>query len=82
MAPAAPVPAGPEALVEAEHAFARDVAAHGVRDGFLAWLAPTGVVFAPGPVNARKFYTARPAGPSRLAWEPAVAVMSGAGDLG
>jgi hypothetical protein len=73
---------GPEELVEAEHRFARDVAQHGIRAGFLTHLASTAVVFAPGPVNARKHYTARPANAARLSWEPAVAVMSGAGDLG
>ncbi len=73
---------GPQALVEAEHAFARDVAAHGIRAGFLAHLAPTAVVFAPGPVNARKVYSARPASAARLSWEPLVAVASAAGDMG
>ena len=75
-------PAGPSALVDAEHVFAKDVAAHGIRAGFLAHLAPTGVVFAPGPVNGRKLYTARNPNAARLTWEPTVAVMSGAGDLG
>ena len=73
---------GPAALVAAEQAFAHDVAVHGVRAGFLAHLAPTAVVFAPGPVNARKLYKARAANAARLTWEPSVAVMSGAGDLG
>lgn len=73
---------GPEALVEAEHAFAKDCATTSVRDGFLKWLAPTGVVFSPGPVNARKLYAARPAGVTRLSWEPEVAVMSAEGELG
>ncbi len=74
--------AGPEALVASEHAFAQDCATTSVRDGFLKWLAPTGVVFSPGPVNARKFYEARQPSPTRLAWQPAVAVMSAEGDLG
>jgi hypothetical protein len=73
---------GPAALVSAEHAFAADVAANGIRAGFLAHLAPTAVVLSPGPVNAVKWYAALKPSPAKLAWEPAVAVMSGAGDLG
>jgi len=76
------VAGGPEALVNTERAFAADAAAHGVRDAFLAHLAPTAVVFNPGPVSARKLYTAARPTPQRLAWDPAIAVLSGAGDLG
>jgi len=71
-----------QVLVESEHAFARDAARVGVRDAFLHWLAPTGVVFAPGPVNGLRANAARHATPARLAWEPEVAVISSSGDLG
>jgi ketosteroid isomerase-like protein len=74
--------AGPEALVEAERAFARAADSGTVRDAFLAYLAPTAVVFQNGPVNARKLYQSRKPGASRLAWQPAFAAMSSAGDLG
>ena len=74
--------AGPEALVEAERAFAQAADAGTVRDAFLAYLAPTAVVFQNGPVNARKLYQSLKPGHARLAWQPAFAVMSGAGDLG
>jgi ketosteroid isomerase-like protein len=74
--------AGPEALVEAEQAFARAADTGTVRDAFLEFLAPTAVVFQNGPVNARKLYQSSKPGHSRLAWQPALAAMSGAGDLG
>ena len=73
---------GPEALVEAEHAFAHAADAGTVRDAFLAFLAPTAVVFHNGPVNAVKLYQSLKPGHARLAWQPAYATMSGAGDLG
>lgn len=84
--PSAPPPPGaapsPAALVEAERAFARDAAANGTRAAFLKWLAPTGVVFRPGPVNGRKAYEAAKANSAVLAWEPAYAAISERGDLG
>ena len=72
----------PMALVESERAFARDVAARGIRDGFLAHLAEGSIVFAAGPVDGRASYEARPATDSRLAWEPVYAEISSGGDLG
>lgn len=77
----APVPDA-RVLVENERAFAADVAAHGVREGFLRWLAPTGIVFGPSPVNAVKFYKAQKPKATRLAWYPVKAVMSASGDMG
>lgn len=81
-AEATPGPASPAALVECERAFARSVAATGIRAGFLEWLAPTGVVFRPGPVNGPAAYAESPASAARLAWEPEFAAVSAAGDLG
>jgi len=79
---ATPLPAAsPEEIVIAEHAFATDVAALGIREGFLRWLAPTGVVFRPGPVNGIKSTQATPVSPALLSWHPAKVVMSGSGDL-
>ena len=72
----------PATLVEAEHAFAHDAARLGTRAAFLRWLAPSAVVFEPAPVNARRWYAARQAPRGVLAWEPEVAVLSDAGDLG
>lgn len=86
-APAATPPAPAAAptastLVECERSFARDAAVKGTRAAFLAWLAPTGVVFRPGPVNGRRAWTAAKANDAVLSWEPAYAALSAAGDLG
>ena len=87
LAPALPVHTGPVAdagaIVAAEHAFAADVAKLGVREGFLRWLAPSSVVFRPGPVNGRASYSAMPAGGhGLLSWQPIHAAVSAAGDMG
>lgn len=89
LAAATPAPAPPPAgappalaLIEAERAFAKDAAAQGTRSAFLRWLAPTGVVFRPGPVNGWKAYEASKPNPAVLAWEPAFAGISAAGDMG
>src|SRR5215831_9619762 len=47
------------ALVEMEHAFAKAAATKGTRDAFLEFLADDGIVFQPGPVNGKKFWTER-----------------------
>ena len=70
------------ALVEVERAFAKAVAAQGVRDGFLAYLADDAVLFRPGPVNGREWTAGRPASPAWLGWEPVFADVSRTGDLG
>jgi len=75
-------PPSPAALVEVERAFARDAAEHGTRSAFLRWLAPTGVVFRPGPVNGWTTYEASRRNDAVLSWEPAYAAISGEGDLG
>jgi ketosteroid isomerase-like protein len=75
--------AGPARIVAAERAFAARVRALGVRDGFLEWLAPTAVVFRPGPVNARTSYLKQPVGwHGLLAWSPAFAAISADGQMG
>lgn len=71
------------AIVEAERAFMSSVRSRGVRDGFLAWLAPTAVVFRPGPVEARRSYERLPAGwNGLLEWRPLRAAVSADGRLG
>lgn len=83
LAVAAPTaPPSPALLVEAERAFARDAESNGTRAAFLKWLSPTGVVFRPGPVNGRRSYEKGKSNPAVLAWEPAYAAISDAGDMG
>jgi ketosteroid isomerase-like protein len=70
-------------IVSAERAFAASVRASGVRDGFLAWLAPTSVVFRQGPVSGIKTYEKRkPGWDGLLAWTPMHAAISADGKLG
>ncbi len=74
-----------EAVVAAEHAFAAEVAANGIKRGFLAYAAPDAIFFAPGPVNARQDLEAQPDGPPEnppLAWWPDFAGIARSGDLG
>jgi ketosteroid isomerase-like protein len=70
------------ALVEMEQAFAKVAATKGTRDAFLEFLADDAIVFQPGPVNGRKFWTERTAAKGLLSWKPAFADVSRAGDLG
>src|SRR5262252_4661081 len=70
------------ALVEMEHAFAKAAATKGTRDAFLEFLADDAIVFQPGPVNGRKFWSERTAAKGLLSWQPAFADVSRAGDLG
>jgi len=70
-------------VVDSELAFARSVRSLGVRDGFLQWLAPTGIVFRPGPVIGVGVYEKQPPGwRGLLAWRPAHAAISADGKLG
>ena len=71
------------AIVTAERAFAAQVRATGVRDGFLDWLAPASVVFRPGPVSGIKTYEKqKPGWTGLLAWTPTHAAISADGKLG
>ena len=71
------------AIVAAERGFAAQVRAQGVREGFLAWLAPTGVVFRPGPANGLATYAKLPGGwHGLLAWWPIRAAISADESMG
>jgi ketosteroid isomerase-like protein len=76
----------PDSLVEAERAFAAKSMESNVREAFLAFFADDGVVFDPGPVNAKDLWGKRPVPPNpppvRLNWEPSFVEVSRAGDLG
>jgi len=71
-----------DSLVAAERAFARRSVEQGVRDAFLAYLAPDGVIFRPLPTSGRQVWESRGPVPVTLLWEPAYAEVSAAGDLG
>jgi hypothetical protein len=73
----------PAEIVRAEREFAMSVRALGVRDGFLAWLAPSSVVFKPGPVMGVAHHQKLPPGwKGLLAWAPVRAGVSSDGRLG
>ena len=53
-------------LFDAQAAFDRTTAEHGVRAAFLKFLAPDGIVFQPEPVNGRQYWEGRPDDPSSM----------------
>jgi ketosteroid isomerase-like protein len=70
-------------LIDAERSFSALSEAKGIREAFLAWLAPDAVVFRPGPVPGRPVYEKMdPANPAVLTWEPEVAEVAASGELG
>lgn len=75
--------ADPAEIVSAERSFAKSVRALGVRDGFLAWLAPRSVVFKPGPVMAVAHHQKlAPGWNGLLDWSPVHAGISADGRMG
>ena len=84
--PAAPAAAEPiDEVIAAERAFAAHTRERGFRDGFLAFVAPDGFTFEPGPVQARPRLEALPEGPAPgppLFWWPQFAGVARSGDLG
>ena len=85
-APAAAAVAEPiDEVIAAERAFAAYTREHGFREGFLAYVAPDGFTFEPGPVQARPRLEALPEGPAPgppLFWWPQFAGIARSGDLG
>lgn len=70
-----------QTVVEAEQEFARVAREVGVRDAFLAFLAPQSVVFLPRASNGRAAYADAPTEPV-LHWAPALAESAASDDLG
>jgi ketosteroid isomerase-like protein len=82
-AQSAPTPL--DEVIAAERAFAVDTGRRGFKQGFLGAVAGDGIVFAPGPVNARARLEALPDAPPPgppLDWWPEWAGVSTSGDLG
>ena len=76
-------PASLAPVVEAEHAFATYSIGRGMKEAFLRFAAPDGVVFRRGPVNAIEVWTqTNPAPTGLLTWWPTYADVSRSGDLG
>lgn len=68
-------------LVNAERAFGRDVADHGIQAGFTAVIGDGSVLLRPDPKPAREALAA-PSRDVQLSWEPVYAEMAASGDLG
>jgi ketosteroid isomerase-like protein len=71
-----------DAMVAAEHAFAKTSAEKGFRDAFLDFLAADSILFRPDPVSGKDWMRSRPVSPALLSWYPILAEISLAGDLG
>ncbi len=73
-------------MVLTEQAFSRMAAEKNTRDAFMEFIADDGLLFRPTAVNGKKWMSEHPVPPSDkhplLAWQPAFAGMSAAGDLG
>jgi len=69
-------------LVDSERAFARAAAELGTVTAFRTYLADDAVLFRPRAVNAQQWLREAPERPGLLSWEPVVADVSAAGDLG
>jgi ketosteroid isomerase-like protein len=80
------LPRAQRELATAERAFARYCVEHGLAESWMEFFADDGVIFRPGPVNAKDFYRPRLPTPkpltSTLDWEPRYGDVSQAGDLG
>src|ERR1051325_11237301 len=76
-----PLPA-PATVADAEKRFARAGWDHGIRESFLQFLADGSILFAPGPTDARGFYTNYKDRGWSLAWQPVFATISRSGELG
>ncbi|MFI4967215.1 MAG: hypothetical protein ACHQAU_00705 [Gammaproteobacteria bacterium] len=74
--------AAPVSLIQNEYDFAKAVADHGVRDGFLMYLDKQAITLAPQPVNAYEVYTNRKPSATKLSWYPTFALLSSSGDFG
>jgi ketosteroid isomerase-like protein len=69
-------------VVEAERSFARMARNSEVNAAFLHYAAPDGIVFQPGPVNARQALAAKPIPRIQLDWWPVYAGIAASADLG
>lgn len=59
-----------EKVFNTEKAFEKMVAEKGIKDGFIEFMSPTGIIFRPEAVNARESFASRPASPASLTWNP------------
>jgi ketosteroid isomerase-like protein len=72
----------PALVADAEKRFARAASEHGIRESFLQFFAEGSILLAPGPTDARTFYTNYKDKGHILAWQPVFATIARSGDLG
>lgn len=63
-------PSAAQTVYNTERAFEKLVAEKGIKAGFIEFMAPSGIIFLPGPVNARQSFAAGPDSPVALTWNP------------
>ena len=82
--PTLAAPIDPAPVVATERAFAEEGLRFGIKQSFLDYAAPDGIVFAPDPVNARQRFSARKddKGDPALVWWPLWAGIARSGDVG
>jgi ketosteroid isomerase-like protein len=75
-----------QAVVETERAFSRASEEKGTRESFMAFIAEDGILFRPTAVKGKQWMLEHPVPPSPkrglLTWQPIVAGVSAAGDMG
>lgn len=69
-------------IADAERSFARLGREKGIRDSFIAWFAPDGLVFEPGPTRVAEVYPKQPEAPLALFWGPDEVGASADGTIG
>jgi ketosteroid isomerase-like protein len=72
----------PAVVADAEKRFARTSSERGIRESFLQFFAEGSVLLAPGPTDARVFYTNYKDKGRALIWQPVFATVARSGDLG
>lgn len=68
-------------IFETEKGFEKLVSERGIRDGFIQFLSPAGVMFMPDAVNAREAWRARAPSNAALTWNPVWIDVSANGAL-
>lgn len=71
-----------DAMVAAEHAFAKLAAEKGFKESFLTYIADDGVMFRPLPMKAKESLASRPNPPIQLSWFPSHAEIARSGEMG
>jgi ketosteroid isomerase-like protein len=68
-------------IYDTERAFEKAVAENGIKDAFIRYLSPVGVMFRPGPVNGRAWWYTQLKSPAALTWNPIRIEVSSNGAL-